>query len=422
MTTRTLSEWLAWQETLNPAEIDLGLERVEQVYRRLGLHPPEDRVFTVAGTNGKGSTAAAIDVLLRAAGLRPGLYSSPHLVRYNERVQLAGHCVSDAELVAAFEAVEAARGDLPLTYFEYGTLAALWCFEQAGCDAWVLEVGLGGRLDAVNVVDADVAVITTVDLDHQDWLGDSVELIAAEKAGVLRAGKPAFYGDQPVPVSVRARAADIGARLGVLGVDYSFEASADEAVWLWRGDSSTLQGLRVPPGNAAVQTQNQALALAAVEAADPALLADEDRLRTALGELRLPGRAQRYRDVHDWWFDVAHNEQAAKALAAGLAAELSVPTTVVAGMLADKQAESFARAMHDSGDRWITCPVSAARGSDSAALAQRLSAVLDVPVEAAASLEEALELARERTPPGGRIVVCGSFYVVGPALEWLGLY
>ena len=195
MTRRNLSEWLAWQESLNPAEIDLGLERIRSVAGQLGLQPPSGGVVTVAGTNGKGSTAAVIEALLRAGGKRTGLYSSPHLVCYNERIRLSSIPVEDAELVDAFEQIEHVRGAIPLTFFEYGTLAALLIFSRHDCDTWVLEVGLGGRLDAVNLIDPDVAVITTIALDHQEWLGDTIEEIAREKAGIIRPGKPVLYGE-----------------------------------------------------------------------------------------------------------------------------------------------------------------------------------------------------------------------------------
>ena len=220
MQSKSLAEWLAWQETLSPVEIDLGLERVQIVAARMPLQVPVGRVFVVAGTNGKGTCSTVLATVLNAAGFRTGLYTSPHLHRYNERVAVDGHCATDQELVAAFEAIEAVRGDVPLTYFEFGTLAALFVFSTRQCSAWVLEVGLGGRLDAVNAVTADFSVITTVDLDHQQWLGDTIEQIAAEKAGIMRSQKPAFYGDIPVPLAVSNHAAEIGAPLACLGQDF----------------------------------------------------------------------------------------------------------------------------------------------------------------------------------------------------------
>ncbi|WP_026010535.1 Mur ligase family protein, partial [Pseudoxanthomonas sp. GW2] len=232
-TSRTLAEWLAYIETRHPRSIELGLERVREVAARLGLQRPAAQVVTVAGTNGKGSTVAFIEAIARADGWKVGAYSSPHLLRYNERVRIDGAEAADDELAAAFAAVEAARGDTPLTYFEYGTLAALWLFQQAGLDLAVLEVGLGGRLDAVNIVDPDVAVITTVDVDHVDWLGSDREAIGQEKAGIARAWKPLVLGEIDPPSSVLRHAYAIGANAIRAGSDY-FHEPAGEGQWQWR--------------------------------------------------------------------------------------------------------------------------------------------------------------------------------------------
>jgi len=415
---RSLEDWLAWQETLNPAEIDLGLERVRQVFQQLNLIPPPGAVFTVAGTNGKGSTVAVIDAVLRAAGRSTGAYTSPHLIRYNERIVLNGTPATDADIVSAFEAVEAARGDIQLTYFEFGTLAALHLFHSAGCDCWVLEVGLGGRLDAVNIVAADVAIITTVELDHQAWLGDSIELIAMEKAGIMRVGKPVFYGDRPVPDSVRQHAVDCGAELHCLGETFSFQR-LDEATWQWHGVSRQLSGLQIPPGGVS-QLHNQSVALAALESNDPELLDCVAEAPQLLANCGLPGRLQRYQDAHGWLLDVAHNPQAARALRHALSGEQ--PATVVVGMLADKHVEDFVGELELASADWLTCPTQGARGATASELAERLRPLLQQGCESYPSVEAAMVAARAQTPPGELILVCGSFGVVGPALQWLGLY
>jgi dihydrofolate synthase/folylpolyglutamate synthase len=420
MTRKTLSEWLVWQESLNPAEIDLGLARVAAVARRLELQPPAGRVFTVGGTNGKGSCAATLEAVLRSTGLTTGLYSSPHLIRYNERIRINNEVVDDATLVDAFERIEAVRGDDPLTFFEFGTLAALLIFSEHRCAAWILEVGLGGRLDATNLIDADVAVITTVDLDHQDWLGDTVEKIAAEKAGIMRADKPVFYGDESPPDSIRVYAHKLGAQLGLYGEAYTCTPQADS--WSWRGREISLEQLPWPPGRSKEQIRNQAAALAALEACDPGLLSDSGKIRSVLKNVDLPGRFQEYHDAYHWVLDVAHNPQAAGAMHRRLQQLDPQSTTVVIGMLADKQAELFVQELAGSADRWVACSISTGRGSTAEELTERLRGVLQEPIEAAGSVIGALELATEVTPAGGRIVVCGSFLVVGPALEWLGLY
>jgi dihydrofolate synthase/folylpolyglutamate synthase len=416
---RSLSDWLTWQESLHPAEIDLGLERVKTVYDRLRLKPPPGRVFTVAGTNGKGSTVAAIDALLRANGLRTGAYTSPHLVRYNERIVVNGEAAPDAAIVAAFEQVDAARKDISLTYFEFGTLAALQHFSTLGCEAWVLEVGLGGRLDAVNVVDADVAVITTVDLDHQAWLGDSVEQIAAEKAGILRAGRPGFFGDTPVPTSVQSRAAELGVELRWRDNGYRYQRETGADQWHWQGSEHHLRGLAIPVGGKA-QRANQAVALAAVEACNPRLLDVVTGQPALLTAHPLPGRVQCHADEHRWVLDVAHNPQAARVLHQQLADRQ--PATVVIGMLADKAVAEFVRALGVTRAQWLTCPTEGSRGATSTELARQLAPLIEGECMACESVEAALERARSSTPPEGLILVCGSFGVVGPALRWLGLY
>ena len=420
MSTRSLSEWLRWQESLNPAEIDLGLDRVRAIAERLALAPPAGHVFVVAGTNGKGTCCAFLSELLRSHGLRVGLYSSPHLIRYNERIQIGGENIDDAALVAAFEEIESVRGDIPLTYFEFGTLAALLCFSRAQCEAWVLEIGLGGRLDAVNIAAADYSIITTVDFDHQDWLGDTIEAIATEKAGIIKSAVPAFYGDQPVPNAVVTRAAEAGAPLIALGQQYSYSDDGDS--WSWRGLEFELQGLAFPPGRGAEQLRNISLGLAVIEQYSSELLASV-AVREIIGSLQLAGRFQIIRRDVEWVLDVAHNVQAARALSSKLLInkESFTETTIVIGMLADKQVASFVGAMVDVADSWVACPTTGQRGSDSGELATCIKRVASAPVASAETVEQGLGLARDITPAGGRIIVCGSFLIVGPALEWLGL-
>jgi len=423
MQSKSLAEWLAWQETLSPIEIDLGLERVQRVAARLPLQIPRGRVFVVAGTNGKGTCSTVLATVLSAAGLRTGLYTSPHLLHYNERVAIDGRSASDQELVAAFEAIESVRGDVPLTYFEFGTLAALFVYSMRQCAAWVLEVGLGGRLDAVNAVGADFSVITTVDLDHQQWLGDTIEQIAAEKAGIMRAQKPAFYGDIPVPLAVSAHALAVGAPLACLGQHFGYVRKAES--WDWFGASTSIAQLPLPAGKGEEQLRNISLAFAAIESYDAGLLVDREQISKLLGQLQLPGRFQIIRKEHEWILDVAHNQQAARALRDRLL-QLEPPVgnvcTIVLGMLADKQAVEFVKPLAELGSLWITCPTGGSRGSGPEALRDRIASAVHAPIEVADSVAAALNRAQAVTPLGGRIVVCGSFLTVGPALEWLGLY
>jgi dihydrofolate synthase/folylpolyglutamate synthase len=423
MQVKSLSDWLSWQGGLHPSEIDLGLERIRIVAARLPLQIPRGHIFVVAGTNGKGTSATLLATLLTAAGLRTGLYTSPHLVHYNERVAINGRHSSDEELVAAFEAIEAVRGDTPLTYFEFGTLAALMVFSAHQCEAWVLEVGLGGRLDAVNAVGGDFNIITTVDYDHQQWLGNTIEEIAAEKAGIIGSHSSAFFGDVHVPVAITDRAAAVGAPLACLWQQFSYVRNTDS--WDWKGATTSITNLPFPAGRGEEQLRNISVVLAALEAYKPAVLANHERLKSLIGALQLPGRFQIVSNQHEWILDVAHNPQSARALYAQLqyrGLPDSKPCTIVLGMLADKHAAEFAEPLATLASLWITCPTAGSRGCDPEVLRQRISGVVHGPILAERSVTTALERARKDTPVGGRIIICGSFLTVGPALEWLGLY
>jgi len=422
---RSLADWLRWQETLNPREIDLGLERIRDVASRLPIRAPAGAVFTVAGTNGKGSTVAFLEALLRAGGYRPGVYTSPHLVRYNERVRVSGTSVQDAQLTEAFEQIEAARENVPLTFFEFGTLAAWLITTAERCDAWVLEVGLGGRLDAVNAIDPDFSLITTIALDHQDWLGDTIEQIAAEKAGIMRSARPAFYGDQVPPDAIITRAGELDSPLIRYGRDYAaaVTVTADgSASWSWRGARVGLSDLPAEVIADDAQRRNAALALAAIEQFDAAILSS-DAVGRCLSSALPPGRFQMVARSPQWVLDVAHNEQAAQVLCDRLQSlDKPGPVTVVIGMLADKQIEAFVAALDVVVDRWIVAAVDDARAADGAVLVQQIAAITQAPVALADSPADAFMRAEAETPPEGLILCCGSFRIVGPAIEWLGLY
>jgi len=368
--------------------------------------------------------------VLRAAGGNPGLYTSPHLVHYNERIRIGDRPVVDAPLIRAFERVERARDGAPLTYFEFGTLAALACFADAGCDTWLLEVGLGGRLDAVNALDADVAAITTIGLDHQEWLGDSIESIAAEKAGILRSGSPALYGDTPVPVAILARAAEIGAELRVLDSDFSFSRGASAGwTWSWPGNGGVqrIDGLVAPAHWTPAQFRNATVALAALSLLTPALELTAPFLNPVLLRSSPPGRFQVVRREHEWILDVAHNPQAAAVLREQLAT-LAPPdggpgeVTIVLALLADKAIGGFVSELRNLAPRWIVAGVDDPRASTEALMRDALGAAGVTDFSWADTPAVAFERARRVTPAGGRIVVCGSFRIVAPALQWLGLY
>ncbi|MDH3978125.1 MAG: bifunctional tetrahydrofolate synthase/dihydrofolate synthase [Gammaproteobacteria bacterium] len=419
---RSLTDWLLWQSTLNPEEIDLGLDRVRVVADNLQLLRPDRAVFTVGGTNGKGSTVAFLEALCLANGLTTAVYTSPHLDRYNERMRINGIDVTDEWLVKSFESVDAARDSLQLTYFEFGTLAALSGFSSEQVDVWILEVGLGGRLDAVNVVDADIALVTTVALEHQEWLGDTINEIALEKAGIYRAGRPAFYGDIQAPVTLVGQATEIGAELALYGKDFGFNRGDD--AWSWQGCTLTLENLPLPVVHDDAQMRNFSIALAAIEACDPAWLA-LPAIRQALEATRPAGRFQIVN--HDsngcqWVFDVAHNPQAAGVLRQRIdALNDPRPLIVVLGMLADKQVKGFVEQFADLAERWLVCSPETGRARDAEDLAAAVAAAGGANVRVEAKLDEALQRAGHNCGDRKRILVTGSFYVVGPALSWHNL-
>jgi dihydrofolate synthase / folylpolyglutamate synthase len=426
---RTLAEWLALQERAHVRAIDLGLDRVGTVARTLGVDRPGYRVITVGGTNGKGSTVATLEALLLALGLRVGALTSPHLLRYNERVHVAGREVSDAQLVDAFARIEAARGATTLTFFEYGTLAALLLFADAKVDAAVLEVGLGGRLDAVNLVAADVAVLCSVGFDHRDWLGDTLEAIGAEKAGIFRAGRPAVLGTPQMPASVYAAIEHLGARAVVAERQFSWEVGQDQHSWVYRGLRAEIPNLPAPRLAGLIQYRNTATALAAVEsllnAAGPGLRCpplSREVIAAALAQVQLAGRFQIVPGPVEWILDVAHNEPAAQILQANLAARpVTGRTLAVCGILQDKDATQIARVLADAADVWIACALPGPRGGTASELAARLAPSVRV-AQQADSVAAGCELARRLARPGDRVLVFGSFSTVTAALEWLQLY
>lgn len=419
MSKRNLQAWLDYQQRTHPDAIALGLERVREVWRRLGAPPPAATVITVGGTNGKGSTVAFVEAIAAAAGQRVGAYTSPHLVRYNERARVAGSDLPDAGWIDAFERIEAVRGDIALTYFEFGTLAALWQFAQAGLDLAVLEVGLGGRLDAVNIIDADAAIVTTVDLDHQDWLGDDRDSIGGEKAGIFRRGRPAIVGDAQAPAGLLDAARALGARLMLAGRDYHWQGHVG-ARWDWRCGDTRLE-LPRPALAAPVQLANAAAAIAALHALRPRCGWDADAIAPGVVHAQAAARLQRIAREPELVIDVAHNPQAARALAQWLRDEPARGRTLaVFGALADKDVAGVVAALADCVDRWFPAALDAVspRGLSAAALVARMAALPPARVAAAsASVAAALAQARAQAVPADRIIAFGSFFVAGAALE-----
>jgi len=430
--TRTLPDWLDYIERIHPRSIDMGLDRIRVVAQALKLRKPGKAVITVGGTNGKGSTVAFIESIAREAGWKVGAYTSPHLLAYNERVRIDGTDVPDDALIEAFDAIEVARGDTQLTYFEYGTLAALWLFERAKLDLAILEVGLGGRLDATNLVDADVAVITTVDLDHQDYLGDDREQIGAEKVGIARAWKPLVLGDDDPPSSVLGHAYRIGAPTWRIANDFFFkplppsldaDGNAQPARWQWREIGKRLE-LPVPQLAAPVQLRNAAVAIAALRSLKKAPRPlPREAYAEGIANAHVGGRLQRFeRDGVEVVVDVAHNPQAARALADWLhVAPAPGCLFAVYAALSDKDVVGVTQALAPVVDRWHLAGLADAgpRGGDVEALATRLSGTAAADATRHETVAQALQSALGQAQPGDRVLVFGSFHTAASALASL---
>lgn len=415
---RTLSEWLVYQSRLHPRVIELGLERVRAVWEQLGAPRPATWVITVAGTNGKGSSVALLEQILTASGYRAGCYTSPHLLRYNERIRIGTDEVEDGMLCEAFERIEQARGETPLTYFEFGTLAALWCFAQQPLDVAILEVGLGGRLDAVNIIDADVGLITGIALDHTDWLGDDLEQIGREKAGIARLGRPLVYAAPAMPASIEQTATQAGATLYRLGPDYHYRVNGNE--WTWQMGGKLRAGLPLPSLRGAVQVQNAAGVLAAL-ALLPDLAVGQQAVREGLLNTRIPGRFEVLQRRCRWVLDVAHNPQAAQVLAAQLG---DLPFTgrcqAVAGLLRDKAIADVLELLAPRVDCWHFLDLSdEPRGASAEQLRAALPSRLVSDSECWQDIDVGLARLDATSSPDDLILVFGSFITVGRVRQWL---
>ncbi len=423
----TLGAWLGYLESLHPSAIDMGLDRVRQVAGRLELDCPAVKIV-VGGTNGKGSTCAMLEAILLAAGYRVGLYTSPHLLRFNERARVNGEIVTDAMFVEQFEAIEAARQGVSLTYFEFSTLAVLRLFARSRLDIMVLEVGLGGRLDAVNIVDADCSIVTSVDIDHTDWLGDTREKIGLEKAHIFRAGRPAICSDPAPPQSLLDYASEIGADLWLFGRDFNY--SGDRQQWAFAGRDQRRSALAYPALRGANQLLNASAALAAIESLRARIAVPQQAVRLGLLQASLPGRFQILPGQPTVILDVAHNPHAAAVLEKNLGNMGFHPYTyAVFGMLSDKDIEAVVKHMAGRVDHWFCASLPGPRGLSGEQLAERVRSVLaarsadkgeTVGVSACDSVAAAYGAASDLSNPDDRIVVFGSFLTVAGVLTTLG--
>lgn len=412
----TLDAWLEYIEHQHPRSIALGLERLAQVRNRLDAGT-NATVITVGGTNGKGSTCAMLEAILRAAGYRIGLYTSPHLLRYNERVRIDAQEAGDAALCDAFAKVERARGDVPLTYFEYGTLAAWQLFADAALDVIILEVGLGGRLDAVNVFEPDCAIVTGVAMDHMDYLGDTREKIGFEKAGIYRPGKPAICGDPMPPQTLVDHATAIGADLWISGRDFRF--SGDKNQWQYAGRQQRRNSLAYPALRGANQLLNASSVLAALEALHARLPVPMQAVRQGFMLVELPGRFQVLPGRPSYVLDVAHNPQAAAVLADNLMnMGFFSNTFAVCGMLGDKDIAGALAHLLPRVDKWFLCDLPGPRAAPAEQLAATLQTLgASAPVECFAEPAAAWQAARAQAGEGDRIVAFGSFLTVAGVMQ-----
>jgi len=440
----TLAGWLTYLESLHPKTIALGLERVAQVKQRLNLDP-DFPVITVGGTNGKGSVCAMLESILHAAGYRVGCYTSPHLLHYNERVRIAKRQASDAELCASFEKIEQVRKgrsanseipiptptlplkgrgqslEIPLTYFEFGTLAAMQCFIEHKVEVAILEVGLGGRLDAVNAFDSDCAVVVSVDIDHTDYLGETREQIAFEKAGVFRAGEVAICADADVPQAIRNHAQQIGAKLWCIGKEFGF--TPHQGQWDYRSLVGSRNSLPYPALRGAFQLNNASAALAALDALKDKLPVSMGAVRRGLVEVQLAGRFQFVPGRPTLVLDVAHNPHAARSLAQNLAGLPPCPHTwAVFAMLGDKDMAGVAAALDPLVDTWLVAGIAAPRGAAAGELAQVLQNTgVRGDIQTFDNVGEALRYAYNAAGENDRIAAFGSFYTVAEAMAAKGL-
>ncbi len=404
---RTLSDWLAYIDTCHPSSIDLGLERISQVAERLAVLNFNCPVVMVAGTNGKGSNVALTAAILTAAGYRVGTYTSPHLIRYQERIQIAGQCISDQDLCRAFLEIEKNRVDISLTYFEFGTLAAFCYFKQAALDAIILEIGLGGRLDAVNCVDADLAIISMIDLDHMDWLGDTREKIGFEKAGIMRPNRPCVCGDFAPPQSILNTAQSLASPLYRQGIEFDYKMQGQS--WSWISQQLTLRDLPLPN----IDLQNAATVLQAVELLGEHFIITPLAIQEGLKRVFIPGRFQIIKkNARQIIIDVAHNPAGGECLSKRLANTPCLGNTyAVAGMLATKDISNTLRPLRHHVDHWYVCDLAE---QSSAKATQLKQALLDLEVTQTilefSSPEIAFQYAYRKLQKNDRLLVFGSFH------------
>lgn len=418
----SLPEWLSWQEGLHPSTIELGLERISEVFKRLHSGSPPCPVITVAGTNGKGSSVALLESIYQQAGYQTGVYTSPHLMRYNERIHLNGEEVSDEDICESFERIDQARQqgeEISLTYFEFGTLAALDIFFRAKPDVMILEVGLGGRYDAVNILDADVALITSIGLDHTDWLGHDRETIAKEKAGIMRKNKPVIFSAPDIPNSIEETAKDVGAMLYQRVKDFDWKNGMTYASWDWTSGKQQRTALPHPHLRGNHQLDNAAGVLMVIECLADKLSVNQKQIKSALLSVSVPGRFQCLFGDPMHILDVAHNEASMACLAELLSSQVCGGNNVaVLGMLNDKSHAEALSVMLPEIKKWYVADLDVPRGAKASHLENVLKSLdRDTDVSCFADVNQAISAADAEAEQGDRVIIFGSFYTVEFAMQ-----
>ena len=416
MSDRSLADWLSYQESLHPSQIELGLERVQKVFQQLIGQPFSNPVIIIGGTNGKGSTIACLESIYRSAGYTTGSYTSPHILRYNERIRINGQPVDDETLIRAFERIENCREDISLTYFEFGTLAALLIFYETMPEILLLEVGLGGRLDAVNIMDPDVSIISSIALDHMDWLGTSIEQIALEKAGIARGGKPLIYGALNPPESLKRQVRKIGADLHRINDDFGYNQH-DKSTWTWWGNHQSLPDLPYPTLTGKHQLANCSAAIQAVMLLDKRLPVPVFAIKQGLSSIQLAGRFEIVQTKPMVIYDVAHNAAAGEVLASILNNQhIPGKTHAIVGMQSSRQPDDFIRSLAGEVNNWYACTLPGNAVHSSHVLSDAIKKISPVSlVTAYQSVAEGLQSALANAGPEDRILVTGSFLTVAQA-------
>ena len=414
----SLDDWLNWQENLNPNQIDLSLDRIQEVKEKIRFNQPEIDIYLVAGTNGKGTTVHLLNSILRLKGLNVGMYTSPHLKKYNERVAYNSKPLEDNYFIDSFIEIESARGEVPLTYFEYGTLAAFLSLKKFPCDAWIIEVGLGGRLDATNILNPNVSIITNIALDHQEWLGKTINEIAIEKAGIISSNAPCVCGALNTGEIIGEIANRENTDFYLIGDDFSLSNGVNGSVW--SSKSKTIEKIKIPDHWAQGEKNNLAIALMSIEACNPDLLPKTEALNQLLDSFSIPGRFQIFDYRIPWILDVAHNPNAAINFRERLGTiELTDKNIMIVSLMKDKDLEEFVSLFEDIVAKWVVCTMNTPRSLSGDEISKRLSekglfniTVLNYP-------DEAFEYIETINHNYNAVIVTGSFEIVGPCIQWL---